>query len=129
MSNLSIEGSGRRKIHDRASATIVIEWFLLRHLRRCATEHVEGANQVDLDDKAEFIEREGLAIAADGAASSTQACRVHTGTQWAQCCRSGDRCIGVFDTRYVAFYERATNLVSNLLTALLIEVGNNDLRA
>ena len=69
MSNLSIEGSGRRKIHDRTSAAVVIQWFLLRHLRRCTTEHVEGANQVDLDNKAEFIEREGLAIAADGTAS------------------------------------------------------------
>jgi hypothetical protein len=127
--NLSVEGSSRCEIYDRASATVLIQWLLLGHLRRCATEHVERANQIDLDNKAKFIERKGLAIAAHGTARGTQACRIHTGTQWAECCRSGDCCIGIFDARYVALYERAANLISNLLTALLIEVGNDDLRA
>jgi hypothetical protein len=127
--NLSIEGSGRRKIHDRPSAAVIIQWFLLRHLRSSAAEHVERTDEVHLDNKAEFIEREGLAVSTNGPSCGTQARRVHTGAQGAQCNGCCDCGIRVFDAGHVALNEGSPNFLGDLLTAFLIEVGNNDLRA
>jgi hypothetical protein len=98
-------------------------------LRRCATEHVESANEIDLDNKAELIEREGLAVSTDGSSCGTQARRVHTGAQGPQCSGCCDCGIRVFDAGHVALNEGSPNFLGDLLTAFLIEVGNNDLRA
>lgn len=56
LADLSVKCGTGGHVDDGAAAAVFIHGLCLGHRRRCATQYIESPDQVDLDDKAEFVE-------------------------------------------------------------------------
>lgn len=78
MANLPVERCDEGYVDDGAAAAASIHRLLLRHGCGRATKHIEGADQIYPDDKAELLEVQGYVVAIDRATWRAEAGGVHT---------------------------------------------------
>ena len=122
---LAIEGGGGRHVDDSATAAVCVHRLCLGHCGGGATQYVEGADKVNLDDKTELVQVQWHIAAVDGPPGSTQAGGVHAGPQGAQLAGGRDGRIGILGFGNIAFDEYAAYLPGDLFPALFIEIGDN----
>eukprot|EP01022_Parablepharisma_sp_SALTPOND_P035227 TRINITY_DN945_c0_g1_i1.p1 TRINITY_DN945_c0_g1~~TRINITY_DN945_c0_g1_i1.p1 ORF type:complete len:1221 (+),score=475.85 TRINITY_DN945_c0_g1_i1:429-4091(+) len=86
--DLAIEGRHRGGGHDHAALAFG-QWFGVGHAGGHQADHVEGADQVDVDDAAEVVQRDGAAILAHHAAGAADAGAVDQDARHAIGCLGG----------------------------------------
>ena len=83
LADLPVEGRGRRGVHDDAALAVRVR-RVLRHLGGREAQHVEAADQVDLDRLLEDAQVEGPAVLVDGAHRRADARAVHADVEPAE---------------------------------------------
>src|SRR5207249_7171924 len=69
LANLTVEGGDRRGVDDHAALALSIR-EVLHHEDGCQADDIEGADQIDLDDTLETLQRQGALPANDALSSS-----------------------------------------------------------
>ena len=131
LADLAVEGRDGREVDDRAALAVGVG-LVARHDGRRLAGHVEGADQVDLDDlaeRAEVVRRGELAVAADGALRPADAGGVDARAQRSDLRGGLDGGGDLLGVGHVDPGEDALDLVGEGLALLGVDVGDHDDRA
>ena len=123
LADLAVKRSGGGHVDDSAAAAVRVHGLGLRHGRRSPAQHIESADQVDLDDKGELVEIKWHVVAVDSAAGGAQAGGVDAGAQGGKFAGGGYRRVGVLGFGNVALDEDTADFRGDFTAALFVEVG------